>query len=220
MEKQITKDNSRWTHVQTFLFEFSSDEGCFSAAFRGIVPEQEICRMLAAVRAQVYSRCAEAIHSYLDTHHLEYSDFTACRARLDHHAVMKAGESLLHGNACEILDRRTGRVDAYYGIMDYQHQAGSRCCEGCYYAIAKMPSVQNGTYEYHTICQTFNYNECTSREQSHFSIRKGDGRHMDTLDDVDGYPVLATFGCVDMLRLLAHIQSVTTKEQAAELANK
>lgn len=176
--------------------------------------------MLEAVRAEIYSRCAEAIHSYLDTHHLEYSDFTACRTSLNHHAVMKVCESLLHGNACESLDKRIGSVDAYYGIMDYQHQAGNGCWEGCYYAIAKMPSVQNGTYECHTICQTFNYNECTSREQTHFSIRKGDGRHMDTLDDVDGYPVLATFGCVDMLRLLSHIQSVTTKEKAAEIANR
>lgn len=42
---------------------------------------------------------------------------------------------------------------------------------------------------------------------------------MYTLEETSGYPVLSPFGCVDMAGLLADIPSITTKEQAARIAN-
>ena len=220
MNKQMTKQEYQKTEILTYRIAFGGDGSLYSVSFKAAMDRLEMNRVLAAAHNSLYEKLPEAIRHCLDSSCLEYSDFVSCAASMEHEKIMTFADILLHSSSCDSLDRLAGGADIYYGIMDYQHQAGSGCCEGCYYAIAKMPSVQNGTYEYHTICQTFNYNERTSREQSHFSIRKGDGRHMDTLDEEDGYPVLATFGCVDMLRLLSHIQSVTTKEKAAEIANR
>ncbi len=221
MEKHITKENPCGAPVKTFFFEFGTDEGNYFVSFKGIIPEEEIKHILDAAHTQLYIKCAEAIHSYLDTRHLEYSDFTSGRTRLEHNIAMKAADSLLNDDACIFIDKQACDTNAYYAIMDYQSQNDNGCREGCYYAVSRTLTRQKCSYEYHIICQTFQYGEAGSNEHACFAIRRKEGgNYLRTLDQADGRPVLATFGCVDMLRLLVHIQSITTKQQAADLANR
>lgn len=221
MEKHNTKENFCGVPVRTFHFEFGADEGVCSASFRGVIPELEIRCMLKSLHKQTYTRCTEAIHSYLDTHQLEYWDFNSVRTRLEHDAVMKTADSLLHAGTCECMDKRIGGADCYYSIMDYQRLSGRECCEGCYYAVSRTLSRQEYPYEYHIICQTFQYDVSGCSEHSCFAIRRNEGeRCLHTLDHEDGQPILSTFGCVDLMGLLINITETTTKQQAAGLANK
>ncbi len=221
MEKHTAKQNHYGARAQTFLFEFGTDKELRSVAFKGAIPEPEISHILEAAHAHLYVNCAEAIHSYLDAHSLTYSDFTSGRIRLEHASVMASANSLLHADICECMDKKIGSADIYYGVMDYQHQTDRSCFEGCYYAVSRTSSSQKDPYEYHIICQTFQCNTSDSSEHACFAIRKNEGGpQLRTLDQADGEPVLATFGCVDMLRLLIHIRAVTTKQYAAELANR
>ncbi len=104
--------------------------------------------------------------------------------------------------------------------MDYQNWMED-FSEGCYFVVTRIPSALNGPYKYHVISQTFDHTAFSKEERSNFAIRKDDGEHhLITLDEDDSFPVLETFGCVDLLSLLINISNVTTKQKAAELANK
>lgn len=221
MKKHITKENPCGALMQTFLFQFGTDEAIYSVSFRGVIHTQEISRILEAAHTQHYIRCAEVIHSYLDIHRLKYSNFISRTAKPQNHTVMKTADCLLHAKTCESIDKQIGRADVYYGIMDYQRQTNNGYCEGCYYALSRTSTMQKYPYEYHMICQTFRCSSADNSEQACFAIRTNKNRHrLYTLEMTDDQPVLATFGCVDMLRLLMHIRTVTTKQQAAELANR
>lgn len=219
MEKNNTKKYLCGVPARTFRFEFGTDDGIWSASFKGIIPEQEVSHMIEDIHRQSYAGCAEAIRSYLDTHRLEYWDFTSVHTRLEHDTVMKLADSLLYVGDCERMDERSGNADVYYSVMDYQCYTGQECYEGCYYAVSRTFSMQEYPYEYHIICQKFQYDISGDMEQSRFAIRRNEGGHrLHTLDQADGQPVLPVFGCIDMLRLLANIQGVTKRQQAVELA--
>lgn len=221
MEKRISEKSPCGALPKTFLFEFGSDAEVWSISFKAFIPEQEISRMLEAVHTHLYMKCAEAIHLYLDTCRLEYSDFTSSRTWLEHDAIMKTADRLLHAADCKIIDKQIRSVDTYYGITDCQRQTAGGYCEGCYYAVSRTLSRQKYPYKYHIICQAFQYSAADNSEHATFAIRRNDsGNRLRTLDQENGQPVLSTFGCIDMLHLLANIQSVTKKQHAAELANK
>lgn len=204
---------------QAYRLEFGSDTRICSVSFRSSIQEPEIRGMLGAAQKTSYEKCGRAIWSYLDTHNLNYSGFSVREKLTEKRAPMKLARILLHAPSCSIIDRCIGNNAVYYGIMDYRHIT-ERCCEGCYYAVARMPSARNGHLQYHVISQTFRKGASGEDEWSHFAIRKSDnGRHLVTLDGEDGCPVLTTFGCVDMMGLLINIADITTKQQAAEIAN-
>lgn len=87
--------------------------------------------------------------------------------------------------------------------------------------MSRTPARQDGGYGYHIIGQLFQCDTAIGREQSYFAIRQNkDRHHLHTIDETDGEPILATFGYVDMAKLLMQMGDVATGQQAAELANR
>lgn len=222
MEKQITnQSSSNHTATQIFRFEFGSDENIFSVSFKGVLPEQEIRCVLKATGAHPYECCGDSIRSCLEAHHLSYSDFSFHKKQIGHPAVMALIGKMLHGTSCGSIDQWIGSADSYYAVMDHQHRAGRNRYEGCYFVMSRTPGRQDCGYAYHIIGQLFQCDTTSGREQSYFAIRQNkDRNHLHTIDETDGEPILATFGCVDMTRLLMNIGSITTGQQAADLANR
>lgn len=206
--------------AQTYKFEFVSDNNLYSISFKGAIQESEIHGILESVHNTLFEKCSKSIQSYLDSRHLNYSNFTAFEKKLKNGKTMEFANSLIHQSSCNAIDKWIKNADVYFGIMDYQDWMKDFRI-GCYCVVARIQSAQNGQYEYYSISQTFDYVESNKEERSHFAIRKDDGEHhLHTLDAEDSFPVLETFGCVDLLNLLINISNITTKQQAAELANK
>lgn len=221
MEKQTYKTSGNGAAAQTYRFEFGTDGDICTVSFKGVIPEQEIRCLLEAAGAHPYECCGDSIHSCLEAHHLSYSDFSFRKKQMGHPAVMALIGKMLHETSCGSIDQWIGSADAYYAVMDHQHRAGISCYEGCYFAISRTPARQDGGYAYHIIGQLFHCDTGSGREQSYFAIRQDkDGHHLLTIDETDGEPVLATFGCVDMAKLLMHMEDITTGQQAADLANR
>lgn len=221
MNKQITNQECKHAKIQIFRIDFGENGSVFSVSFKAGMHQPEINRLLAAARISLYENIPKAIRRCLDSSCLEYSDFVSGAARLEHEKIMTFANCLLHENSCDCLDRLAGGADAYYGIMDHQCQTGGNCCEGCYYAVSRIVSPKNNTAEYHVIGQTFQYDTSSGGEKSFFTIRRNNGSNsMHTLEETAGCPVLSLFGCVDVAGLLVNINSITTKEQAARLANR
>ncbi len=222
MKKHLTRQTPPpGTLAQTFLFEFGTGEEIYAVSFKGMIPEPEIRCLLGNTHKHLFQTCEEAIHSYLDTHGLDYSDFVTRKIRPEHHAVMAYADSLLHDGTSQCMDQWIGCADVYYGIMDYQRQTRKDFYEGYYFAVSRTCAGCTPPYKYHVTGQTFWYDSASSSEGSYFAIRKSEnGRQLYTLAEEDSQPVLATFGCVDMLCLLIHLKTVTTKQQAADLANR
>lgn len=221
MNKQMTNQKYRDAGMQTYQIAFGGDGSVFSVSFKAAMHQPEINRLLAASRSSLYENIPEAIRRCLDSSCLEYSDFVSDAARLEHEKIMTFADCLLRDNSFNCLDRLAGGADAYYGIMDHQRRTGGDCCEGCYYAVSRTVSGKNSTAECHVIGQTFRYDTSSGMENSYFAIRKNDGRNsMRTLEETAGCPVLSLFGCVDVAGLLVNLHTITTKEQAAEIANR
>lgn len=216
---QLTQGSQK-AAVQTYRFEFGSDSRIYSVSFKSpSIREPEIRGLLESASRASYEKCGEAIRAYLDSNHLGYSKFTVKEKPTQDRVPTKFADKLLHDPSCTAVDKWIGGTKFYYCVMDYQYWMED-CREGCYFAVVRIPSARDGQYEYHVISQTFDHTTFSREERSHFAIRKDDGEHnLITLDEEDGYPVLATFGCVDMMALLINIADVTTKQQAAELAN-
>lgn len=221
MEKQTNQTSGNAAAVQTYRFDFGTDRDICTVSFKGVLPEQEICYILEAAGAHPYEGCGNAILSCLNAHQLAYSDFSFHQKQLEHPAVMTLIGNMLHDTSCGTIDQWIGSADAYYAVMDHQHQTGISYYEGCYFAMSRTPAKQGGRYEYHIIGQLFQCDTASGREQSYFAIRQDkDGHHLLTIDETDGEPVLATFGCVDMAKLLMHMENITTGQQVADLANR
>lgn len=217
----MTKQKYRDTEIRTYRIAFGGDGSVFAVSFKAAMHQPEINRLLAAARSSLYENIPEAIRRCLDSSCLEYSDFVSDAARLEHEKIMTFADCLLHDNSFNCLDRLAGGADAYYGIMDHQRRTGGNCCEGCYYAVSRTASGKNSTAEYHVIGQTFRYDTSSGMEKSFFTIKRNDrSNSMHALEETAGYPVLSLFGCVDMAGILVNINSITTKEQAAEIANR
>ena len=166
MNIQMTKQKQPEAGIQACRIEFGSDDYLYSVSFKAAIDRREINRMLYTARSSLYENVPEAIRLYMDTHCLRYSDFTAVAARQEHDTVMAAAGCLLHCSSCDSLDRLARGADAYYGIMDYQHRTGSSCCEGCYCAVSRIVSRQNGTSDCRIIGQIFQYDTSSGRERS------------------------------------------------------
>lgn len=221
MNKQMTKQEYQKTEILTYRIAFGGDGSLYSVSFKAAMDRLEMNRVLAAAHNSLYEKLPEAIRRCLDSSCLEYSDFVSDAARLEHEKIMTFADCLLHDNSCNCLDRLAGGADAYYGIMDHQRRTGGDCSEGCYYAVSRIVSGKNSTAECHVIGQTFRYDTSSGMENSYFAIRKNDGRNsMRTLEETAGCPVLSLFGCVDVAGLLVNLHAITTKEQAAEIANR
>lgn len=221
MNKQMTKQEYQKTEILTYRIAFGGDGSLYSVSFKAAMDRLEMNRVLAAAHNSLYEKLPEAIRRCLDSSCLEYSDFISDAARLEHEKIMTSADILLQGSSCDCLDRLAGGADAYYGIMDHQRRTGGNCCEGCYYAVSRIVSPKNNTAECRVIGQTFQYDTSSGGENSYFAIRKNDGRNsMRTLEETAGCPVLSLFGCVDVAGLLVNLHAITTKEQAAEIANR
>lgn len=223
MNKQMTNQKYRDAEIRTYRIAFGGDGSVFSVSFKAAMHQPEINGLLAAARSSLYENIPEAIRRFLDSSCLKYSDFVSGAASMEHEKIMTFADILLHSSSCNSLDKLAGGADAYYGIMDHQCKTGKNCCEGCYYAVSRTVSEKNNTAEYHVIGQTFQYNTSSGMENSYFAIRRNDGSnpmHMHTLEETAGCPVLSLFGCVDVAGLLVNLHAITTKEQAAEIANR
>lgn len=208
-------------NYQRYLFEFGSDEELYSISFRGNIPPEEFKKMLKLAQKCLYENMAENIRTYLEQHHLEYSDFITKKMPLKHKTVISHTNNLLHLISCDVIDEQIGDTDIYYGIMDHQQWIRNYYCEGCYSVIKRISSKQKETYEYQIIAQTFNYDETNGEEQSYFAIRTNNGnRFFHNIDIVEGKSVIPTFGSVNMIGLLLNIDNITTSEQTEKIAMK
>lgn len=221
MKKQNTVKTHGQITTRTYRFCFGTDEYLHTFSFKGPISETEIHRMLEAMRNALYAECSGAAQSYLDSHRLSYENFNSGRTLLEHDAVMAAAGRLLHDASPKELYEQTGDAGEFYAVIDHQKQTDECCCEGCCLALSGTSSGQNASHEYHVIGQTFRCDGFGNNLHSYIAIRKSqDKSFLHTLDAKDGYPVIATYGCVDMMALLLNINSITTLEQAARLANK
>lgn len=206
--------------VQTYKFEFGDDDKIYSISFKGLIPRQEIRNILEFVRNSLFKKCGDAIQSYLDSNYLFYSNFSVLEKTVKDGRTMEFTKMLLQHPSCKVIDEWIKNANVYFGVMDYLKWMEG-CSAGSYCVVAKFPSAQDGQYKYHAICQTFKHATFTHKEWSHFAIRKDDGEHnLITLDEDKSCPVLATFGCVDLISLLINITDIKNKQQAADFANK
>ncbi len=214
------KQTSHAAAAQTYRFEFGSDDKVYSISFKGSISEPEIHGVLESVHNTLFENCGEAIRFYLDSNHLDYSNFSACEKKMRHGRTMGFAKRLLHHPSCKAIDKWVKNTGFYFCAMDYLGWMED-CSVGSYCVVARIPSSHNNTYKYYAISQTFDHTAYSNEERSHFAIRRDDGEEsLITLDEESNSPVLATFGCVDLLNLLINITDITTKQQAAELANK
>ena len=223
MNKQMTKQEYQKTEILTYRIAFGGDGSLYSVSFKAAMDRLEMNRVLAAAHNSLYEKLPEAIQRCLDSSCLEYSDFVSGAASMEHEKIMTFADILLHSSSCDSLDRLAGGADIYYGIMDHHRQTGGNCCEGCYYAVSRTVLEKNSATECHVIGQTYQYDTSSGMENSYFAIRRNDGSNpmlMYTLEETVCCPVLSLFGCVDVAGLLVNINSITTKEQAAEIANR
>ncbi len=221
MNKQKTKQMCQKLEIQTYRIAFGGDDYLYSFSFKAAMDRPKVNGLLSAACSSLYENLPEAIRSCLDSYCLEYSNFVSAAARLEHKKIMAFAGCLLQSSSYDILDKLACGADTYYGIMDHQCLIDANCCEGCYYAVSKTISMQNHTAERHVIGQTFLCDASSGLEKSLFAIRKNEGSlPMCTLEKTAGCPVLSPFGCMDVAGLLVNIHSITTKEQAARLANR
>lgn len=204
---------------QSYRFDFGSDDIIYSVSFKGSVQKTELQVILESARKTSFEKSSRVIQSYMDSHNLNYSGFSVHEKLTGDKIPVSFADRLLYDSSCSVIEQCIGNTAVYCGVMDYQHES-KYGYEGCYYAVAKMPSEQNSLPEYHAIIQTYSHSVSGGHEQSHFAIRRSDSRQqLITLDEEDGFPVIATFGCVDMMSLLINIADITTKQQAAGFAN-
>lgn len=221
MKRHNTMQTHKQTAARTYRFDFGTDEYLYTFSFKGSIPETDIHRMLEAAHSALYAECGKAVQSYLDSRHLGYTDFCSYRTLLKHDTLMAAASRLLHDASPKELYVQAGDAGEFYAVIDHQQQTDECCCEGCCLALSVTPSGQDTSHECHIIGQVFQCGECDDKQNSYFAIRQGwPGDCLHTLADADGYPVIATSGCVDVVALLLSIDSITTPEQAARLANK
>lgn len=203
--------------LQTYLFEFGDNGTTHSAAFWGRLGPGEPDRLLKFLHTRLYRDCPEAVRSYLERQHLQYTGFNTGRTPMSHDSIMGRAEMLLGYCSCDTVDKHIGGADYYYGIMDYQKWLGENRCEGCYYAVKRTRN--GGAYSYRIVGQTFFCEGDGCLQEGHFSVRIDDGhRKLYSLAETHGEPVLPTAGCVNVHGILAGIDAIHTARQAFNAA--
>ena len=103
-------------------------------------------------------------------------------------------------------------------VMDCQENTPTYS-EGCYFAVTRT-TWGNGEPQHNAIVQAYLYHRETCEECGYFTIKKTIGNVLYTIDSSEGKPALPTFGCVDMVALLADIETINSKEDAIKTAIK
>lgn len=199
---------------QTYLLEFATDGKIYSISFLGKILPEDIRKMLKSLQNCLYADMAGRIMNYLKQNHLAYKNFTAREMPLDYGTAKNHTNMLLHSASRNRIDKQIGEADIYYGIMDCQQWKSDNCCEGCYLTVKRVFSEPEALYQYKIIGQIFHYNGKNNEEESRFAIRASDSsRNIYTISSIEGRPVIPTFGCVGMIRLLLDIDAISTPEQ-------
>lgn len=202
--------------LQTYCFEFG-DEKDYAVFFEGVLTKDDIRSILKVLHGHLYKDCPEAIRSYLDRHHLDYSCFRTKIFSLKHDEIMKRAEKLLSSDTCDEIDSHIVSADNYYAVMDHQKQIKGGGREGCYYTVQRTTGHANCSYR--MIGQTFSIDKYNDNFHGYFAIRTGQsGRQIRDLDALSGEPVLPDFGCVDMIAILMDIDGLATAEQVIKTA--
>lgn len=203
---------------QKYRFDFGTDDKLYVITFNGKIPQRKIRKMLESVQNSSYGNMAGAIESYLEQHHLEYSNLVSIEIALENDAMDWANH-LLNSENCKKLDGNIEDADVFYAVMDYQNISPDRHCEGCYFAVGRL-ALGYREYKYNIIAQTC-FSKGISDEHGYLAIRESDGNG--NLQDIireEGDPTLPTFGCVDMMSLLLNIETIKTKEEVVKKAIK
>lgn len=218
----MPEKNYQPTQPLSYLFEFGSDGKIHAVSFKGKLSEEDIGNLLDAAGRQTYGKAGEAIRSYLEGNHLEYSGFESKQTSLKHEKIMAWAEILLHSDDCKTIDAHIGGADHYFSIMDHQEWTRKGHCEGCYYAVRRSLSCNyfDPPYEYRVIGQTFIFDE-SNDGANYFTIRKKDGpSSFRNLYMFKGGAVLPPFGCTDLFALLRNIGHIYNARQAKDIAIK
>jgi len=205
----------------SYKLEIIDDENIYSICFNGKLTEEETQEMLKSIQNCLYENIADAIQKYLEQNNLIYYGFVFTRQPLEHTMAMEFAELLLVSGTCGSLDRHIGDTDIFYAITDYRKWISENCCQGCYFAVKITHSIDKDLYQYLIIGQTFNYDETTGDESGYFAIRTN--REDGCLDNIalsSGWPVLPSFGCIDLVSLLLNIDNIQTIEQTKKTAVK
>lgn len=206
---------------QTFQFDFGNEEKINSTTFTimGTVPPDNIQMILKELKKHIYEQSSEIIKACLEKYHLKYSYFSTKEFTLSHKDIMDLADCLLHSDPYDRIHGQAGSADNYYAIMDYQKWISENDCEGCYYAIKKIPDLPKNLYKCKIIVQTFSYQKYDDNPYGYFAIRTAEkSQPFQNLVEISGEPVLPDFGCVDIIGLLMDIDAITTSGQAEKFA--
>ena len=211
---------TQFMKTQKYRFDFGTDGKLYVVIFNGKIPQAELKGLLSSLHNCLYGKIPDIIPLYLKQRHLEYSNFNSIEIPLENYNAMEWAAYLLHSGAYGKVDETLGDADVYFSIMDYQEILPKGDCEGCYFAVSRLPWGHYG-YQYNTIAQKFSSAKHGLKEQSYFAIRKSDGNgNLLDIAKEEGEPTLPTFGCVDIMALLADIETIKTKEDALKIAVK
>lgn len=178
-----------------YQFAFGRDDRLYTIAFKGMLSELEIRKMLEILQKYLYQNFGEAIHFFLDKHKFPYMDFASSASVLEHSSAMASADGLLHVAYGKDAYGPDGNADIFYAVMDHQKQISSNYCEGCYYAVMRAAGRQGEKDTCHIVVQTFGYEESGCTEQACFVNRTGDGNgQIYDIESLSGEPVLPTFG--------------------------
>lgn len=209
----------RFMKTQKYRFDFGADDKLYTILFHGKIPQSELKGMVSSLQNCLYEKIPDVIFSYLKLHHLEFSDYNSIEFTLEKDRIMWWANHLLHSETFKKVDENLGDADIYYSVMDYQENSPEGYCEGCYYALSRLP-LGDGEVQHNFIGQAFFSDRHSCEETSYFAIRKTTGGILYTIDSSEGELTLPTFGCVDMMALLADIENINSKEDAIKTAIK
>lgn len=204
---------------QSFRFELYSDGTLYSTVFEGNVSQADANRILQEIHSHLYKESSEVIRTYLKSHHISYSKLHSGEIFLEHEKIMTLADVLLHSDSPDTANGHIRDADNYYAVADHQKMTRENVCEGCYFAARKIPCSHSDMYAYRIIGQTFRDNCYGCNSSGYFAIRTAkSNQQFQNLDELSGRPVLPSFGCVDVIRLLMNIDIITTPGQAEEFA--
>lgn len=205
--------------AQSFRFELYSDGILYSTIFKGNISQEDVNRMLEEIHGHLYKESSEVIRAYLKSHHMPYSNLHSGEIFLGHEKIMDLTDVLLHSDSPDTVNDHIQDADNYYAAADHQEMTRGNVCEGCYFAMKKIPFSHNGMYAYRIIGQTFRDNCHDCNPFGYFAIRTAESnQQFQNLDELSGKTVLPSFGCVDIIGLLMDIDIITALEQAEKFA--
>ena len=213
MSGKVTK----FMKTQKYRFDFGADGKLYTTIFHGKIPQPELKGMVCSLQNCLYGKTPDVIFSYLKLHHLEFSNFHNMESTLGKEKAMGWAAYLLHSDTYGKMEEILGDADFHYAVVDCQESSPEGYCEGCYYALSRLP-LGDGEFQHNFIGQAYLCHRETCEECGYFTIRKAIGNVLYTIDSSEGKPVLPTFGCVDMAALLAEIETINSKEDAMKTA--